>query len=79
MQIRLTIMCDKELYEELHRLMGYAIKDSQGVTAYRICKSKKLQDWYRQVIQEGIESLLKKFEKEKRELEAGDVEIPDSH
>lgn len=71
-------MCDKELYEELHRLMGYTIKDCNGVTAYRVCKSKKLQDWYRQVIQEGCECLLKKFEREKKELEASDGKISDS-
>jgi hypothetical protein len=65
-QVHLT----KELYEELHNLMGMKLKDPEGDIQYETYSGVSFQQWYREVIKAGLKQKKEEFVRERDKLEA---------
>lgn len=74
MQYRLSVMVDKDTYNELHQLMGYSLAAEEGMTMYRLYEGSSKQGWYREVMRAGLRVMRQKFEREKNRIE----EIPEN-
>jgi hypothetical protein len=76
MEIRLAkksilIRLDEELYDSLHKLMGYNLFSEDGILLDKMHHGSH-QDWYRNVITRGINELKKEWDKKVKEYESQD-------
>jgi len=74
-QYAILINFDKKSFEQIHELMGMKI-EVNDIIVYQMYEGKSKQQFYREIMREGIKAKLFQFEKKKREIED---ESKDSH
>ena len=71
----LNINMDKKILKQLHVLMDTQIEDEEGRIRFRMHKGSK-QQFYREVMEAGLNVMYDKLDKKKREIRNADK---DSH
>lgn len=69
--ILLNINLDKKIHKQLHKLMDTEIEDEDGNIRFQMHKGSK-QQFYREVMEEGLNVKYAKLDKKKKELKNAD-------
>lgn len=67
--VPVTIRIHKKMYRDMMQLMRTVIKDGDDITRYRCFEGTSKQDWYRILIQRGIDATQTKFSEKKKLIE----------
>jgi len=66
--VMVNINVDKEIFKQINDIMNTELQDSEGRIRFRMHKGSK-QQFYREVIEAGLNLMIDKLDKKKKELE----------
>ncbi len=65
----LRVLMPKKDFKRLHDMMGTKMVDKDDVEIHRMTTAQTKQDWYRQVLTAGMDTLYREYKIKQKEFE----------
>lgn len=75
----ILVKMDEKMFEDIHNLMDYALKNDDDLILFRIFEGESKQQWYRELLRAGMEAKNIRFAEKKKGLEEEEDEDKSSH
>lgn len=64
----ILIRIDEKTYEEIHKTMGYEIKNDKDITVFRLFEGNSKAQWYRELLRAGLQKKLMDLTDKEKEI-----------